>query len=536
MLKHLRIQNIILIESADISFEPGFNVLSGETGSGKSAILHALSLITGERADPSVIRRGADKGVIEAVFDIDKIPQISSLLEERGIDHEAGDDLLIRREIASTGKSRAFINNQAAQLGLLRSITALLLDLVGQHANQKLLTLDTHREIIDLFGDLQQETARFTKNWREENQNRSELESLIHHEAQRLRDIDICHMELEELEAAKLKEDEDETLFAEYSRLVNAEALLEKVQDLLQALSGDKGGALTLLSRKKNSFDQLTSLDPALASLAQAYDNALVELHEVAHSLRNYYSRIEHNPERTSELNDRLTLIDRLKRRYGASIKEIQAYQQQAHDKLKKLQHADIEIDEIKNRIKLLEAENNDLAKKLTVRRRDTAKKMEHSVVQELQSLNMSKAKFHCSLKSQPRSQYGDDYIEFFMSPNVGEHQISVRECASGGELSRLMLALQALLAGKTHIPTLIFDEIDANIGGETAVVVGDKLKAIGEQHQVLCITHFPQVAKKGDNHIQISKMEQDDRTITVVRTLSKKERQHELARMSGKS
>lgn len=533
-LKHLRIQNLILIESADISFENGLNVLTGETGSGKSAIMNSLSLIAGERADAGMVRRGADKAVVEALFEIDSAPQIKPLLEQAGIDHEAGEELLIRREISSAGKSRAFINNQSAQIGLLRQVSAYLFEIVGQHANQKLLDLGHHRNIVDLYGEMTADVAEFSKSWTMENAQRSQLETLICSEAQRLRDIDICHMELEELQSANLKENEDEDLFAEYTLLTNAEELTNKVQDVIQTLSGERQAVLPMLNRNKHALEQLQTIDPSLSETAKSFNSILIELQEISHTLRNYHSRIEHNPSRTMEVNERLSLIDRLKRRYGASIQEIQAYHAKTLEKLRSLENGDVQIEDLRKSLQQMEKLNNSLSHKLTEQRKSAAQKLEKAIVKELRALNMPKVEFHCAIETEKRSKTGDDRIEFYLSPNVGEHKIPVRDCASGGELSRLMLSLQALLAGKEQIPTLIFDEIDANIGGETATVVGEKLKAIGKRHQVLCITHFPQVAHHALHHLQISKKELKGRTVTEVKVLEAGNRETELSRMRG--
>lgn len=534
MLKHLRIQNIILIESADISFEAGLNVLSGETGSGKSALMNSLNLIAGDRTDVSMIRRGAEKGVVEAVFDTSGNSSVKALLEEGGIDHDVREELIIRREISAAGKSRAFINNQQAQLGLLRKVSDLLLDIVGQHANQKLLTVENHREMVDLFGDLKHEVVAFSKSWEEENALRVQLEELVRNEAQRLRDIEMYQRELEELSSAKLKENEEEELFAEYTLLSNCEDVTSKVNEITQVLCGEKQNALAALSRVKSSFEQLMRIDPSLTDSAKAFDNALIELQEIAYTLRNYQNRIEHNPARAAEVNERLTLINRLKRRYGTSIAEIQLYQIQIQEKLSFLEDADVHIEELRSRLKSLSDQNSHLCKKITEKRQEAASKLEKAVIKELRALNMPKVEFHVINTPQKRNRYGDDHIEFFLSPNVGEHRISIKECASGGELSRVMLALQSLLAGKEQVPSLIFDEIDANIGGETASVVGEKLREIGKQHQVLCITHFPQVAKQAQHHLQISKKEHEGRTVTLVKELNKNEREKELTRMLG--
>ncbi len=536
MLKELRLTNIVLVESAAIQFAAGFNVLSGESGAGKSAIMNALNLIAGERCDTSYLRRGADKGIVEAVFDIDQIPRLAILLDEAGIDHERGTELLIRRELAATGKSRAFINNQLAQATLLRQISEHLFDVIGQHANQKLLSLDYHRHALDLYGDLQRDMSSFAKCWDEELHTRQKLEKLISSEAQRLRDIEICRMEIEELEEANLKEDEEELLFAEYTQLSHADELLQKAGELNRMFSGEKSAVLTQLGRQKTTLEQLVRLAPTLAETATTYENALLELEEVAHTLRLYEARIEHNPEQAAQLSARLELITRLKRKYGHSVADINAYLLQSQSKLGQLETTDDQIAALQEKLSVLCAESNALAAGLTEGRKQAATHLQAAIVEHLRALNMPKVEIFVEVLPQKRNRCGDDKIEIFITPNVGEHRVSLRECASGGELSRTMLAMQAVLAGKEKMPTLVFDEIDANIGGETATVVGEKLRAIACQHQVLCITHFPQVAKFAEHHIRISKQEVDGRTVTIVDSLDDNAHRHELTRMLGGS
>ena len=528
MLKELRIKNIILIESAEISFSDGFNVLSGETGSGKTAIIEALNLVTGSRADIHLIRKDADRGMIEAVFDIQSIPDLRNLLHDAGIDHDDSEELIIRRELHSTGKSRAFINNQQAHLSLLRELGKQLLDIVGQHANQSLLNSEQHRVILDLFGGLQNEVNVFSKHWQKEVVLRRELEELKANESQRLRDIEVCRMELQELEEANLKEGEEEKLFAEYSKLVNREEIAQKIHAI------QNSAVISELMQTQTVFDQLVELDTTLSDTAESYRNALIELQEVSHSLTHYYSSIEFTPERLQELNDRLALINRLKRKYGSTVEEIRAYQEKISEKLKQLESSDIQIEKLEKELNAVEKTTHDLAKKLSKNRKQVAKTLEKAIVNHLHELNMPKAEFFVEFQPRQRNHIGDDAIEFFLKPNVGERKIPIKECASGGELSRLMLAIQTLLSGKEQKPTLIFDEIDANIGGETATVVGEKLKKIGKKHQVLCITHFPQVAQHAQHHFQISKREENGRTLTFVEPLDKQTREKELARMAG--
>ncbi len=534
MLKELRIKNLVLIESAVIPFLTGYNVISGESGAGKSAIMHALGLIAGERCDSSSLRRGADKGYVEAVFSIDELPQIATLLDASGVDHSDGDDLYIKRELNAQGKSRTFVNNQLSQLSLLRDLTDLLFHVVGQHANQQLLSLEYHRYVLDLFGELNPLVSDFAKNWDVENALKKQIETLTQSEAQRVREIEIYTKQIEEIQDANLQENEEEDVFAAYSRITNGEQLLDLSQELCRALYGEKQGAIPILARQKQTLEKLIRLDPSLDSLSGSFEQAIVELSELHHTLTHYTSRIEHDPQLAERLNKRLELISRLKKKYGSTIPEIHRYCEEIQKKLNALENADIQIEELQKSLEEIAKSNNGAAKQLTQKRMSAAKKLEKLLIAELQALNMPKVECTIQITPTKRSRSGDDLIEMYLTPNVGERQISLKECASGGELSRFMLALQTIVAGKESIPSLIFDEIDANIGGTTATIVGEKLRQIGKKHQVICITHFPQVAKQADHHLRISKRESDGRTVTLVDTLDTKAKKAELARMTG--
>lgn len=535
MLKHLRIQNVILVEDASISFSSGLNIISGETGSGKSAIMHGLSLAIGERTDSSIIRKGCEKGVVEAVFELDQL-DLTALLMEGGIDHEEGQDLVVRRELAVSGKSRVFINNQAAQLSFLRKLGQFLAKIVSQHANLSLYSVDYHRQVVDLFGDHLPLLSQYQSSFQQETLLRNRLEALIQQESQRLREIEISLREQEELEDARIKEGEDEELFAEYTFLVNAEELSEKIGEINQGLSGERQAVISNLVRQKQLLDSLVQYDVQLKDTAQAFKEALTELQEISHTLRNYQSRLHYDANRLNEVNERLTQLNKLKRKYGSSVEEMLNYLKQTKAKLEHLQNADLEIEALQ--LKLVETENetNQLSKELTDKRRVSAEKLQKELTNQLHSLNMPKAMFEVQLTAQKRNVEGDDRIEFFLHPNVGEHRIALKDGASGGEISRVLLALQTLLAGKERPSSLIFDEVDANIGGETAAIIGEKLRAISQQHQVICITHFPQVASHAHYHLQISKEEREGRTVTLVRELTSESRPRELARMAGKS
>lgn len=534
MLKELRLTNIVLVESLSIPFADSFNVLSGESGSGKSAIMNALNLIAGDRCDTASIRRGEDKGAVEAVFDISNNTALLHLLDEAGIACEKDEDLLIKREINTSGKSRAFINNQVAQAALLKQVSSHLFEVVGQHANQKLLSLDYHRRVLDLFGDTEKERTAFANSHHEEVLTREALEQLVQSESQRLREIESCKVEIEELEESAVEEGEEEEVFAEFTQLANADEIALYASEILNVMEGERMPALSLLGKQRIAFEKLLKLSPHLAETATTFTNALVELGEVARTLRLFTSSVEPDPARLEKLNKRLEVITLIKRKYGPTVEETKKYLADAKAKLAKLENTDADIEKLRNKLEELSLQTNTLAAKLTAKRKEAAGKLEKALIQQLCLLNMPKVEFTIELAPQKRHSNGDDKIEFFLTPNIGEHRVSLRECASGGELSRIMLAIQALMAGKEHIPTLVFDEIDSNIGGETAVVVGQKLKEISQKHQVLCITHFYQVAKQAEHHLKIYKKEIDGRTITLVDALDDKAHEKELVRMLG--
>lgn len=535
MLKQLLIKNIILIESCDINFEKGFNVLTGETGSGKSAIMKALNLVFGTKAELNLIRNGCEKGLVEAVFEIENNKLLFHLLEEAGIDHDQDQELIVKREIQINGKSRSYINNQIVQQNFLKIISPHLGRIIGQHANQWLLCLDSHREIIDTFGDLNGLLFDFQQHYRKMQNLKEELDELVLNESKRFREIEILQHEKEEIESARLKEDEDDELFQEYAILTQAETLASKASEINQMLNGERISLLTQLSKLKNSFQQVSEIDSSFVETKESFNNALLELQEVAYTVRSYEATIEFNPQRIEELNERITLITKLKKKYGKTIPEIQETLNQITKKLNLLENQDLKIEEIRNNLLVLNEENNRLAFELSEKRKEAANAMQKLMLQELKDLNMPKAFFEIEFKQQKRNHFGDDFIEFYLTPNVGEKKISIKDSASGGELSRILLAIQKLLAGKESVPTLIFDEVDANIGGETASIIGHKLKELGQSTQVFCITHFPQVAKQADHHFKIYKQEDNGRTTTKISKLDKEENSlNEIRRMRG--
>lgn len=537
MIKQLKIRNLILIEEAEILFEKGLNVLTGETGSGKSAILHALAMIQGDKIDSGILRKGSEKGSVEALFSIGTLPHIIHLLDESGIDplDDHGDpELLIKREIQANGRTRAFINNQIVQASLLEKISEGLFEIVGQHANQTLRTADQHRQLLDIYGELTSLHHEYKESWQEKNRLTQELQTLTSKESERIRAIEICEIEIEEIQEARLNEEADEMLFQEYTLLCNAEERASVLDELLNTLQGERGAILPNLRKCEQISGKLCEMDQELGEVQNTLKSTFIELEEIAYTLRNYRLQIDINPQRISQIDQRLSLLNKLKRKYGSTISEIEAYKISQEKKRDELKNADERIELIKQHLKQEELALRKLADKLTKSRKSAADALGKSLTEQLQVLNMPKAEFKVELTPQEIGPQGQEKVEFYMAPNAGEKCMPIRECASGGELSRVLLALKVLLAGKALIPTIIFDEIDSNIGGATAVVIGQKFREIGEAHQVFCITHFAQVAKLGDHHLQIRKEEQDGRTFTRVEALNVKGRQKEIDRMLG--
>lgn len=534
MLRALSIRNIILVESVEVSFASGFTVISGETGAGKSAIMAALSLVAGARSDSGVLRKGADKGIVEATFDQSDTERTTHLLEEAGISWEKGERLLIRRELSSTGRSRAFINDQLVSLSCLKAIGDVLIEMVGQHASQELRQTDHHRLVVDLFGSLSSSREAFALAWQSLHSLTAERDQLNHQEAQRIRDMDSLLMQQEELDEANIQEGEEEELFAEYSILSNAAELMQGTETLAQAVSGDEESALRLLTKQRALMQRLVKLDAGLRESEEALERAILEMQELGCSLGQHLARLENNPQRLTQVSERLSLINKLKRKYGPLASNVCLYHARLRDKIKQLEGADARLGSLQKEVIAQEQLVDQLAQVLSQKRTQAASKLERALFQQLASLNMPKVQLQIRVQPQKRTSTGDDLVEMQFAPNTGERLLAVQDCASGGELSRLLLAIKAVLADKQAVPTLVFDEIDANIGGETALIVGRKLAEIGQSLQLLCITHFPQVARFAQTHLLISKEEEHGRTFTRIEVLNEVTRAKELQRMIG--
>ncbi len=464
------------------------------------------------------------KGVVEASFTTPQHASFRELLDKAEVDWTP--ELTVRREMTASGRNRVFINDQMISLNLLKQLGEHLMQICGQHANQELRSPDKHRELLDTYGRLHDARQAFAEAWQKENRLRQELESLQREESQRVREMDEAQRQLEELAEAHLKEGEEEELFAEYTLLTSAEELSSGVGQVCETL--------TEASQLKSALHQLESLnrlDSTLKEAVEVFRSSLIEFDELAYTLRSYLGRIEHNPNRAEEINRRLALLTKLKKKYGP---EPLAYLQQLEARIGELHGADDRAEKTSEALLLASELANQLAQELSQKRKDAANQLERELTDQLRTLNMPAVEFHVRMTPQNRNSQGDDEAVFLFAPNVGERLLAISDCASGGELARLMLALQALLAGNSGMPTLIFDEVDANIGGEMATLVGQKLADIGSVIQVLCVSHFPQVARHAHHHYYVAKETSQNRTTTQVVALKGNAREQELRRMIG--
>jgi DNA repair protein RecN (Recombination protein N) len=531
MIRHLVLNNLVLVESCEIHFSPTFNVVTGETGAGKTALIEAIGLCLGNRADASLLRKGCDKAFVEAAFDVDGLVGVKEILEEGGLSIESGELLTIRREIAKEGKNRAFINCRTVPLPLLQKIGSELIDLIGQGAHQSLLSSEAQRQLVDLYGGHEKTLKTFQTAFYKERELCKKLEELKQLSLRRERDEEIWRSQLEEIETVNLKKDEEEALFEKYQRLAHAQEICEKVDLAVKGLSET---AIPQLLRYSKACDSLIGYDRKMEEPSKLIHEAQISLSEALRSLQSYSQNIDNDPKTFDFLENRLSAITRLKRKFGQTFEEIDAYALKLKTELSRLENLSEELESTEKLLTEAKETTNQCAQELSEQRKQTALQLQKTLTSQLQSLNMAGAEVTIGILPQPRSQSGDDIIQFWLKANTGEHPGLVKEHSSGGELSRLLFAMKTTLAEKNNTPTLIFDEVDSNVGGKTASIMGEKLQELGKHRQVICITHFPQVASKGDTHFSVQKFEEEGRTKTKISILSKKEREKEMLRMLG--
>jgi DNA repair protein RecN (Recombination protein N) len=598
MLTTLRIKNLALVPDLTLELQPGCNVITGETGAGKSIIIGALNLVLGERADRSLIRTGSDSCSVEAVFDVSKLvvaqiprsrrrqsaqtspvesqrgltsaattpdddsrSQLEAFLAENGLEPCEENQLVLKRTFTAGGTNRQFVNGTATTLNVLAAIGEWLVDMHGPHDHQSLLHPARQLAILDAFGGLEKERAAFGELVQRRAALESEKSVLVVDEKTYVQQLDLLRFQVNEISGARLQPGEDQGVEEKFQRASNAAKLLQLCQAALDLLGENDASLLTQAGAVGRTLQELQRVDAGAGALVELHGQAASALRELQSELSRYADKVEVDPAQLQQLEERLDLLHSLKRKYGATLAEVIAFGDDAKRRLSQLESRDGELARLNSELQKLDVELLRAGKELSAKRRKIIPQLAKAVGKQLDDLGFKQSKFDVAINSVAADvsplhlvesnvradsrrllQFGEasfsstgfDEIEFQFAPNAGEPVKPLRAIASSGEMARVMLALKTVLAAEDEIPVLIFDEVDANIGGETANAVGEKMKQIAARRQVLCITHLPQVAVPADAHYVVTKQVKDGRTISEIRLLDKKERVTELARMLG--
>jgi DNA repair protein RecN (Recombination protein N) len=530
MLTDLSITNIAIIDTLHLTLRPGLTVLTGETGAGKSIIIDAVGLIMGGRASTDLIRSGTDEASVEAIFDISTRPEVQAILEQSGL--EAGTELLVKRSISRSGKNRIFINGSLATLAILTDIAGRLINIYGQHESQTLLRTDNQLALLDAFAGCVPLRERFAGIYKTHAVVVERLENLDALERETARRLDLLSFQAEEITAAGLKSGEEEELEEQRRILASAGKLGSVSSEAFEVLYGGDGAILGQLRRISTSVREIAAIDQGLGDLASSLEEAYLQLEDSAISLRDYASRVESDPQALQQADDRLDQISRLKRKYGATVEEVLSFKQQIDTELEELHGREHDRQKLETERDLLQVQLRECGRELTAQRTKHAASLKQALETEAHQLAMKGAIIEPALEklAEARSS-GFERVEFLFSPNPGEPPRPLAKIASGGELSRLMLAFKQVLP-EGDVPTLIFDEVDTGISGATSELVGKKLKNVADRQQVLCITHLPQVASCAHHHLRIEKLVREGRTSTAVTELRDDDRIREIARL----
>ncbi len=536
MLTHIHIWNFAIVEALDIELEPGLSVLTGETGAGKSILLDALGLALGDRADSTVIRHGENRAEISVTFDTSKAKNAEAWLKEHELDSEH--ECIIRRTVNIKGPSKAFINGRSATIQQLRELAEMLVDLHGQHEHQSLMKTDVQQQLLDDYAnhsDLVTKVASSFKEWNKLNTEFKQLSSAKNEQDHRL---DLLKYQVNELETLNLQAGESEKLDIEYKRLSNASQLIQTTEETLHALEqSDKGSISQQLSRFISELQQLGKTDSKLNDIASLLDNATIQIAEATSELHIYVDNLELDPQRLSFLDERIGTIHNLARKHNVNPDELPELFERLQKELDSIENADGHLEKLQQDIIITAKAYQQAADSLTKSRTKSANILSTKVSENMQELGMEGGAFEISLNTYDAESFhanGNELIEFLVSANPGSPAKSLSKVASGGEISRISLAIQVIAAESTRIPTLIFDEVDVGIGGRVAEIVGLKLKQLANHRQVICVTHLAQVAALGDHHLQVSKQSDSAVTISQINYLDKPLRVKELARMMG--
>lgn len=534
MLELLHIENIAIIEAADIEFAPGFNALTGETGAGKSIVIDSLSAVLGQRTSRELIRTGADKAFVSAAFS----GVAPELAEELGIQPEADGTLLLQREIQTDGKNVCRVNGRPVTVSQLRALGARLLNIHGQHDGQQLLDEEQHIVYLDSFGKTEKLKEAYTVKYKRFTDIRRQIQSLQMDEAEKARRVDTLKYQIEELRRAKLKPGEEEELTARRGMLRNAEKFLNAVAGADYALNGDDsgGGALSALRQAQDALGAVRHLDDGFGQLYERLGEAYSEVYDIAATVEDKRGELDVSPGELDRVEGRMDQLYRLKKKYGATVEDMLDYLERCQTELAQIEDAGDTLERLEQELSRAEKETRQAAQALSEARRAAAERLTEQILTELQQLDMGKIRFAVDFAEKPLDGDGMDAVRFLMSANTGEALRPIHKIASGGELARIMLAMKNVLSEQDHVGTMVFDEVDTGVSGRAAQKVAEKMARISRSKQVLCVTHLPQLAAMADTHFSVEKGEKNGRTYTEVRRLEREQRRQELARLTGGS
>ncbi len=532
MLELLHIENIAIIEEAEIAFRPGFNALTGETGAGKSIVIDAMSAVLGQRTSRDLIRTGASKAFVSALFShVD-----SALCEELGAVPDENGDLMLQREIGADGKNVCRVGGRPVTVSQLRTLGSRLVNIHGQHDGQQLLDEEQHLAYLDSFGKVDSPLKAYTDKYNSLTDIRRKMNALQMDEAEKARRMDTLEYQIGELERAKLKSGEEEELQSRRNLLRNAEKFISAVSGADYALNGgeDGSGVLNLLRQAQDALGTVRHLDEGFNILYERLESAYSEAYDIAFSVAEQRENFDFSPNELDEVEGRLDQLYRLKKKYGATVEDMLAYLDNCRRELDDIAYAGDALERLEKDCAKAEKAARKAAEELSAARKTAGETLSQAILTELQQLDMGKIRFQVDFAEKPLDATGMDQVRFLMSANLGEELKPINKIASGGELARIMLAMKNVLSEQDHVATMVFDEVDTGVSGRAAQKVAEKMARISRHKQVLCVTHLPQLAAMADTHFSVEKGEANGRTFTQVRQLDRKQRQMELARLTG--
>ena len=534
VLNLLRIKNLALVEQLEWQISPGFTAITGETGAGKSIIIGALQLLLGERADKSLIRTGADTCTAEAIFTGKELQKLNAQLVEAGVEPST-DDLIIKRTLSAAGNNRQFINGSPTTLSILKSIGDALVDLHGPHDHQSLLSPDKQLDLLDSFARAEEQVEEYRKHFRQLQTLAAEHTALNTAETAREQELDLLRHQITEIDSANLVADEEDEIEKRYKLSSSSKRLIELASAAANKLSEADESVLSQLAETQRLLRELEKIDISTAELSSEHAAAVVQLSEIARSLSDYAEKLDLDPEQLAALEQRVSLFETLKRKYGGSIAEVIEFGRRAAERMQKIEGRDAELERLTKEIEKVRGQMNRAGDALRKLRAKAAPKLSETIRKNLADLGFRQSEFEAKLSAldEPRAS-GFDSVELLFSPNPGEPLKPLRAIASSGEISRLMLAIKSALAAHDAIPLLVFDEIDTNVGGEIAHAVGAKMQTLGREHQLICITHLAPVAAAASSHFVVTKDVVRGRTFSNLQEVAGKARREEIARMLG--